>query len=79
VKSGHWLLYRYDPRRTAEGLNPMQLDSKSLKIPLKEYHEKENRFRMLMKSSPEASQRYLKQAQETVNRRFEHFKQLADS
>ncbi|MGB6220690.1 pyruvate:ferredoxin (flavodoxin) oxidoreductase [Haloferula sp.] len=79
VQSGHWLLYRYDPRRTAEGLNPLQLDSKAPKIPLKEYHDKENRFRMLTKSSPDVAQHYLKQAQETVNRRFEHFKQLADS
>ncbi|MEP4076426.1 pyruvate:ferredoxin (flavodoxin) oxidoreductase [Haloferula sp.] len=79
VKSGHWLLYRYDPRRTAQGLSPLQLDSKSLKVPLKDYHEKENRFRMLMKSSPDRAQSYLKQAQETVNRRYEHFKQLAES
>ena len=79
VQSGHWLLYRFDPRRTSEGLNPLQLDSKAPKIPLKEYHEKENRFRMLMKSSPERAQFYLKQSQEAVNRRYEHFKQLAGS
>jgi len=79
VESGHWLLYRFDPRRAAEGLNPMQLDSKAPKIPLKEYHEKENRYRMLMKSSPDQAQLYLKEAQEVVNRRYDHFKQLAES
>lgn len=78
VKSGHWLLYRYDPRRTAEGLNPLQLDSRAPKVPLKDYHEKENRYRMLMKTSPETAQAYLKEAQEVVHRRFAHFKQLAE-
>ncbi len=27
VETGQWLLYRYDPRRTAAGENPLQLDS----------------------------------------------------
>ena len=78
VKSGHWLLYRYDPRRTSEGLNPLQLDSRAPKIPLKDYHEKENRYRMLMKSAPEIAQGYLRDAQEVVHRRYAHFKQLAE-
>ena len=79
VKSGHWMLYRYDPRRVAEGKNPLQLDSKAPSVPLKDYHDKENRFRMLMKSSPATAQSYLKQAQEVVNRRYDHFKQLTES
>jgi len=78
VKSGHWLLYRYDPRRTEEGLNPLQLDCRPPKVPLKDYHDKENRYRMLMKSSPETAQAYLKQAQEVVHQRYAHFKQLAE-
>jgi pyruvate-ferredoxin/flavodoxin oxidoreductase len=28
VKSGHWLLYRYNPELIAQGKNPLQLDSK---------------------------------------------------
>ena len=28
VESGHWPLYRYDPKLAAEGKNPFQLDSK---------------------------------------------------
>ena len=27
-RCGYWHLYRYDPRRIAEGKNPFQLDSK---------------------------------------------------
>ncbi|MGE9271588.1 MAG: pyruvate:ferredoxin (flavodoxin) oxidoreductase, partial [Verrucomicrobiales bacterium] len=78
VKSGHWLLYRYDPRRRSEGLNPLQLDSRSPKVPLKDYHEKENRYRMLMKSSPSTARSFLTQAQEVVHQRFVHFQQLAE-
>ena len=31
VESGQWLLYRYDPRRTEAGENPLQLDSGAAK------------------------------------------------
>ena len=47
VDSGHWPLYRYDPRLVDEGKNPFQLDSKAPSIPLKEYAYNENRYRML--------------------------------
>jgi len=77
VDSGHWILYRYDPRRRARGENPLQIDSKAPKVPLSEYHEKENRYRMLMKASPEAAEAYLKRAQEVVEERYRHFTQLA--
>ncbi len=77
VESGHWPLYRFDPRRAAEGLNPLQLDSKPPKIPLEEYIGEENRFRMLMKSQPERAARLLEQAQKAVTRRYESYARLA--
>ncbi len=37
VASGHWQLYRYDPRRAASGQNPLQLDSKAPTIDFSDY------------------------------------------
>ena len=65
--SGHWPLYRFDPRRAANGENPMQLDSAPPKIPLKDYIYNEGRYRMLVQSDPEAAARLLEAAQANVN------------
>ena len=55
VDSGSWLLYRYDPAREHQGQNPLQLDSRKPKMPVQKYMEMENRFKMLMKSKPDAA------------------------
>jgi len=70
VKSGYWPLYRYDPRRRAEGNNPLQLDSREPSIPLRDYAYNENRYRMLAQSEPERAEKLLAQAQEVVSERW---------
>jgi pyruvate-ferredoxin/flavodoxin oxidoreductase len=75
--SGHWLLYRYNPALRAEGQNPLQLDSKAPKLPLKEYIYTENRYRMLTQSNPEAAAHLLAEAQEVVEARWEKYEQMA--
>ncbi len=77
VESGHWPLYRYDPRRVTEGLNPLQLDSRPPKIPLKSYVELENRFKMLMKSQPERARSLLQQAQAAATARYQEYARRA--
>jgi len=77
VKSGHWPLYRFDPRRKAEGKNPMQLDSKAPSIPLKEYAYNENRYRILSVSNPKAAEELMKQAQDAVWDRWHQYEALA--
>jgi pyruvate-ferredoxin/flavodoxin oxidoreductase len=77
VDSGSWLLYRYDPRRVEEGQNPLQLDSRAPKIPLKDYAYNETRFRMLTQSKPEEAERLLALAQQDVKNRWERYQQLA--
>ncbi|MGC9398736.1 MAG: pyruvate:ferredoxin (flavodoxin) oxidoreductase [Anaerolineae bacterium] len=78
VKSGAWLLYRYDPRRAAEGKNPLQLDCKEPSIPIKEYMYNEVRFRTLTQSMPERAERLLKLAQQDATARWNYYKQLAE-
>ena len=77
VNSGHWPLYRFDPRRAAKGLNPLQIDSKSPSIKLRDYYRTEPRFDMLWRSHPDAAERLLAQEQAAVLERFHHLEQLA--
>jgi pyruvate-ferredoxin/flavodoxin oxidoreductase len=73
VASGHWPLYRFDPRRIERGLNPLQLDSKAPKTPLKAYVETENRYRILTKSQPERAAALLDEAQKAATARYEEY------
>ncbi|HEX9925056.1 MAG TPA: pyruvate:ferredoxin (flavodoxin) oxidoreductase, partial [Anaerolineae bacterium] len=75
--SGHWPLYRYDPARPAEDKNPLQLDSKAPKMPLKDYLYNENRYRVLAQSSPETAARLLGEAEKAVNERWLKYEQMA--
>jgi len=77
VESGHWPLYRFDPRRTAQGLNPLQLDSAAPKIPIKDYMESENRFRTLGKTDPARAAILLKFAEQAVEARYREYSRRA--
>ncbi|MDD5087178.1 MAG: 4Fe-4S double cluster binding domain-containing protein, partial [bacterium] len=77
VECGAWPLYRYDPRRAAEGLNPLQLDSKPPKIKVSEWAYTETRFKMLTKMLPEQAQHLMERAQETTDAHWRFYEQLA--
>ena len=47
VESGYWHLYRYDPRRAAEGKNPFQLDSKAPVSNYQDFLRSERRYAAL--------------------------------
>ncbi len=79
VESGHWPVYRYDPRLADEGKNPFQLDCPAPKVPLEDYIYNETRYAQLRKFNPEAAQELLRQAQEEVaarRRRYEHLAKM---
>jgi len=77
VSSAYWPLYRFDPRLSAAGQNPLQLDCKDPKTPLKEYMYNENRYRMLTKSNPSVAAELLKAAEKTVADHWQKYKDLA--
>jgi pyruvate-ferredoxin/flavodoxin oxidoreductase len=79
VESGHWPLYRYDPRRTVKGENPFQLDSRAPSVSLEEYLYKENRYRILSQTDPAAAQRLLELAKRDVAVRWHAYEQMAAS
>jgi pyruvate-ferredoxin/flavodoxin oxidoreductase len=73
VESGQWLLYRYDPRRTELGENPLQLDSTAAKSKVQDYMLSENRFKMLTKSKPDDAKKFFAQAQVDADRRWKFY------
>ncbi len=77
VESGHWPLYRFNPDLLVEGKNPLQLDSKDPSIALRDYVYGENRFRMLLKTNKEASEKLIEQSQKDVKLRYSIYKQIA--
>jgi pyruvate-ferredoxin/flavodoxin oxidoreductase len=77
VDSGQWLLYRYNPERALHGENPMSLDSRPPKIPLKDYLQMETRFKMLELSRPEVAKTLFAEAQDDVNERWALYEYLA--
>jgi len=77
VLSGCWPLIRYNPSLLKEGKNPLQLDSKPPTLPLEEYIYKETRYKMLLKSNPEAAKRLLKLAKEEVTKRWKLYEHWA--
>jgi pyruvate-ferredoxin/flavodoxin oxidoreductase len=78
VDSGHWPLYRYNPRLVEENKNPFQLDSSDPKISLQDYIYTEGRYRMLKQSDPAVAKFLLEQAEKAVSRRWQQYKQLAE-
>jgi len=79
VDSGYWPLFRYNPVLAAEGKNPFKLDSKGLKIPLKDYAYLETRYKMLTKTHPDIAADLLIKAQKDVVDRWKMYEQMAGS
>jgi pyruvate-ferredoxin/flavodoxin oxidoreductase len=77
VSSGHWMLFRYDPRLKEQGKNPLQLDSKEPSTPYIEFLKSENRFNMLWQANSELADTLAKESQKAVRERYEHYLALA--
>jgi pyruvate-ferredoxin/flavodoxin oxidoreductase len=77
VQSGLWPLYRYDPRLTAEGKNPLQIDCKEPTVPVEQYMYNETRFRMLTQSDEARAETLLRLSSEDAKARWSFYSQLA--
>ncbi|MBT8381028.1 MAG: pyruvate:ferredoxin (flavodoxin) oxidoreductase, partial [Ignavibacteria bacterium] len=77
VDSGYWQLYRFNPELAEEGKNPFKLDSKGLKMPLKDYAYMETRYKMLTKSHPKIADQLIKEAQIDVTTKWKEYERLA--
>ncbi|RLT88041.1 MULTISPECIES: pyruvate:ferredoxin (flavodoxin) oxidoreductase [unclassified Ketobacter] len=77
VDSGHWPLFRFDPRKAQQGQNPLKLDSKPPSVDYAEFVKSETRFSMLWNTHPQRAALLLDQARAEVHERFERYQQLA--
>ncbi|HJW26176.1 MAG TPA: thiamine pyrophosphate-dependent enzyme, partial [Rhodocyclaceae bacterium] len=77
VKSGHWPLLRYDPRRRAEGRNPLTVDSAAPSVPFAQFAGGETRFTALAARQPETAAHFLAAAEEDARRRHQEYSSLA--
>jgi pyruvate-ferredoxin/flavodoxin oxidoreductase len=77
VQCGLWPLYRYDPRLSAEGKNPLLIDYKEPTIPVDQYMYNETRFRMLTQSDEARAETLLKLSREDARARWNFYSQMA--
>jgi pyruvate-ferredoxin/flavodoxin oxidoreductase len=77
VDSGVWPLYRWDPRRVAEGKPPLLLDSGPPKISPRDYMRNETRFRMVERRDPARFRRLMALAEQLATRRIALYEHLA--
>jgi pyruvate-ferredoxin/flavodoxin oxidoreductase len=78
VSSGHWILYRYDPRLADQGKNPLQIDSKEPSTSLGDYRYGENRYMQLKKNDPTRADMLTRLAEKDVLRSLKLYKSLAE-
>jgi pyruvate-ferredoxin/flavodoxin oxidoreductase len=77
VQTGHWPLYRFDPRRIGAGEPPLKLDSGAPKVELPKYVYNEVRYRMLQTANPERAKQLMRNAQRQVQARCALYEHLA--
>jgi pyruvate-ferredoxin/flavodoxin oxidoreductase len=77
VASGHWPLYRFDPRLADGGKFPLTLDSKPPKIRFDEYAYQETRYKVLRSLDRRTADRLAEEAQRDVDMRWKLYEQLA--
>ena len=79
VECGYWQLYRYDPRRIAEGKNPFQLDSPEPDTSkIMDYLMGENRFASLKNNFPEKADALYAKTVADVKARYEKYRKMAE-
>lgn len=79
VDSAYWPLFRFNPRRTGPGEEPLKLDSGAPKIPLEKYLANELRFRALERVNPDHAKFLQDAAQRQVRARFSEYERLRDA
>jgi len=77
VTSGAWPVYRYNPLRADEGLNPLVIESKEPTTRLEDYVYNETRYRMLLQSDEARAEKLLEQAKHDNASRWTLYQQMA--
>ncbi len=79
VAAGYWHMFRYDPRRSAEGKNPFQLDSKAPTADYKEFISGEVRYNSLQIQNPERAEMLFNKAEGYAKEKYEMLEKKAEA
>ena len=77
VKTGHWPLFRFDPRREQEGLNPLLLDSQKPSVSYHEFIKNEPRFRGLLREMDENGAEVQAYYDNEMQKRYAQYEHMA--
>jgi pyruvate-ferredoxin/flavodoxin oxidoreductase len=77
VQSGHWPMYRYDPRLAEMGQNPLLIESKEPTISISQYAYNETRYKMLTQIDEARAEKLMKEAQHDAKARWTLYHQMA--
>ena len=77
VDAGYWNMFRFDPRKKAEGKNPFTIDSKAPTADYKEFIESETRYSRLQRAFPERAEMLFDKAANAAKDRYEYLGKLA--
>ena len=77
VQAGYWHMFRFDPRKKAEGQNPFTLDSKAPTGNFREFIESETRYSRLQRAFPERANELFATAEKASVERYEYLQKLA--
>jgi pyruvate-ferredoxin/flavodoxin oxidoreductase len=79
VECGYWHLYRFNPELEAQGLNPMQLDSKEPDwSKFQDFLKGEVRYNSLAKMFPKEAEELFVKAEENAKWRYNGYKRMAE-
>lgn len=78
VDAGYWHLWRFDPRRTEEGLNPFVLDSKEPTANFKDFLKSERRYTILENTFPEEAEALFAESEKAAKRRYQSYVRMAE-
>ena len=76
VQCGYWNMFRFDPRKKAEGKNPFTLDSKAPTADYKEFIESETRYSRLERAFPERAAQLFEKAANASKDRYAYLNKL---
>jgi len=71
VEAGYWNMYRFDPRRTAKGENPLIIDSKEPTGSFRDFIMGEVRYSSLTLTFPERAEELFQAAEKEAKERYE--------
>ena len=77
VECGLWPIFRYNPDLVSLGENPMKLDYKGPRVPVKDYMYNEERFKMVEKMNPAAAAQFLETASFNAKEMYSRYDNLS--